>query len=64
MSEEQSDVILQPSLVKTQDLGKETVIKYLYRLPCHIIHLLAFLFNISVFVNVYSLITNNCNILQ
>ncbi len=33
MSEEQSDVILQPSLVQTQDLGKETVINYLYRLP-------------------------------
>ncbi len=33
MSEEQSDVILQPSLVQTQDLGKETVINYLYMLP-------------------------------
>ncbi len=49
-------MILQPSLVKTQDLGKEKV-KYLYRLPCQIMHLLAFLFNLSIFGNVYALIT-------
>ncbi len=46
--EAQSDVILQPSLVQTQDLGKETVINYLYWLPGEIMHLLVFLFNLSV----------------
>ncbi len=33
MSEAQSDLILQPSLVQTKDFGKETVIHYLYWLP-------------------------------
>ncbi len=48
ISEAQSDVILQPSLVQTQDLDKETVINYLYWLPCQIMHLLALLCNLSV----------------
>ncbi len=48
ISEVQSDVILQPSLVQTQDLDKETVINYLYWLPCQIMHLLALLCNLSV----------------
>ncbi len=41
-------MILQPSLVQTQDFCKETVINYLYWLPRQIMHLLAFRFNLSV----------------
>ncbi len=52
LEEAQSDVILQPNLVQTQDLGKETAINYLFWLPRQIMHLLAFLFNLNIFVNV------------
>ncbi len=44
ISEAQSDVILQPSLVQMQDLDKEMVIC----IGCQTMNLLAFLFNLSV----------------
>ncbi len=43
-----STVILRSEPGPMQDLGKETVINYVYWLPRQIMHLLAFLFNLSV----------------